>query len=51
MFTDDSIAKFDLDNLFKTGAKIIKKLYRFGILNEDYNFSNNKVVALCLMIV
>ena len=42
----DSIPEFDLDNLFKTGNKIIKELYRFGILNEDYNFSDDKIVAL-----
>ncbi|WP_034044888.1 HD family phosphohydrolase [Wocania ichthyoenteri] len=42
----DSIPEFDLDNLFKTGNLIIKELYRFGILNEDYNFSDNKVIAL-----
>ncbi|MFD1162407.1 HD family phosphohydrolase [Hwangdonia seohaensis] len=42
----DSISKTDLDNLLKTGHKIIDELYRFGILNEDYSFSDNQVVAL-----
>ena len=42
----DSTVEFDLDNLFKAGNKIIKKLYEFGILNEDYNFSDNKVVVI-----
>ncbi|WP_341215001.1 HDIG domain-containing metalloprotein [uncultured Wocania sp.] len=42
----DSISEFDLDKLFKTGNKIIKELYQFGILNEDYNFSDNKVIVL-----
>jgi len=45
VFTD-SIADFDLDKLFKTGNKVIKELYRFGILNENYNFSDNRVVAI-----
>ena len=39
----DSIPEFELDQLFKAGHNIIKELYQFGILNEDYNFSDNKV--------
>lgn len=42
----DSISTRTTDKLLKTGHEIIKKLYRFGILNEDYNFSDNKVVVL-----
>ncbi len=42
----DSVAKFELDKLFKTGNRIINKLYQFGILNEDYNFPDNKVVTI-----
>lgn len=45
-YFSDSISEFDLDKLFKTGNKIIKELYQFGILNEDYNFSDNKVIVL-----
>ncbi|MCF7569150.1 HDIG domain-containing protein [Sabulilitoribacter arenilitoris] len=45
IFTD-SIAEFDLDNLFNTGNKIIKELYQFGILNEDYKFSESKLVVI-----
>lgn len=42
----DSVPDLDIDNLFRAGKKIIEELYRFGILNEDYDFSDDKVAAL-----
>ncbi|MFD1615147.1 HD family phosphohydrolase [Gelatiniphilus marinus] len=42
----DSIPALDLDNLYTSGKIIIEELYQFGILNEDYNFPDNKIVAL-----
>ncbi|PIA81210.1 phosphohydrolase [Gaetbulibacter sp. 4G1] len=42
----DSITKFNLDELLKTGNVIISELYQFGILNEDYSFPDNKVVTI-----
>lgn len=42
----DSISRNTRYKLLKTGRNIIKKLYRFGILNEDYNFLESKIVVL-----
>ena len=42
----DSIPKSDRNALFLTGKQIINELYEFGILNEDYNFPENKSVVL-----
>ncbi len=42
----DSIPKRELAKIRKVGSDIISELYEFGVLSENYNFSNNKTVAL-----
>ncbi len=42
----DSISNFNLNELYRAGNTTIDKLYQFGILNEDYNFPENKVVTI-----
>lgn len=42
----DSIPRRELANIKKGGSNIISELYEFGVLSENYNFSNNKAVAL-----
>lgn len=42
----DSIPRQTLNGLLKAGKKIIKELYQHGILNEDYNFADDKVVTI-----
>jgi len=38
----DSIAPKKINNLFKTGERIINQLYENGVLNENYAFQENK---------
>jgi putative nucleotidyltransferase with HDIG domain len=38
----DSIAPKKINNLFKTGERIINQLYENGVLNENYAFQENR---------
>ncbi len=42
----DSLPKLESNILFKTGEQIIDKLYFFGVLSENYNFTDNKTVII-----
>jgi putative nucleotidyltransferase with HDIG domain len=42
----DSIPKLELKILYNTGESIIDELYDYGILNENYNFPQNKTVTI-----
>ncbi|MFH4965650.1 HDIG domain-containing metalloprotein [Gaetbulibacter sp. M235] len=42
----DSLPRLESNILFKTGEKIIDELYFFGVLSENYNFPDNKTVAI-----
>jgi putative nucleotidyltransferase with HDIG domain len=42
----DSIPKLELNILFDVGERIIDDLYLYGILNENYNFPENKTVTI-----
>lgn len=42
----DSIPKTVLNELSEVGNEIITELYHFGILNEDYNFPEDRVVVI-----
>lgn len=42
----DSILKVERTKLFKAGETIITELYQFGVLSEDYEFSETKVAIL-----
>ncbi|MGK0254185.1 MAG: putative nucleotidyltransferase with HDIG domain [Mariniflexile sp.] len=42
----DSISKKTLNSLYKTGQEIITELYSFGVLSENYNFSNERAIAI-----
>ncbi|MDX1773709.1 hypothetical protein DFR65_102494 [Oceanihabitans sediminis] len=38
----DSISKNQLNTLYKTGELVLDKLYSYGVLNENFNFSEEK---------
>ena len=42
----DTIPKLELNILFDVGERIIDDLYFYGILNENYNFSENKTITI-----
>ncbi len=42
----DSISRILSNKLYKTGEEIIARLYLFGVLGEDYNFSNDKAIVV-----
>jgi cyclic-di-AMP phosphodiesterase PgpH len=42
----DSVPKSTLDNIYNTGISIISELYHFGILNENYNYPDDRVVVI-----
>ncbi|MEN3325160.1 HDIG domain-containing metalloprotein [Mariniflexile soesokkakense] len=42
----DSIPKRTLENLNKVGREIISEFYAFGVLNESYNFSEDRAIAI-----
>jgi len=42
----DSIPKLELNILFDAGERIIDDLYLYGILNENYNFPENKTITI-----
>lgn len=42
----DSLPKLELKILYNTGESIIDELYDYGILNENYNFPQNKTVTI-----
>ena len=42
----DTIPKLKLNILFDVGERIIDDLYLYGILNENYNFSENKTITI-----
>ena len=42
----DSIPKTLYNKLYKAGEMIISELYLFGVLSEDYNFSNDKAIVV-----
>jgi hypothetical protein len=42
----DSIPKKTLNNLYKVGQEIISEFYAFGVLNESYNFSEDRAIAI-----
>lgn len=42
----DSIPKRTLDNLYKVGQEIISEFYAFGVLNESYNFTEDRAIAI-----
>ncbi|MFG6686102.1 HD family phosphohydrolase [Mariniflexile sp. HNIBRBA6329] len=45
-FFSDSISKKTFNNLFKVGQEIITELYAFGVLNESYDFAENRAIAI-----
>ncbi|MDO7173679.1 HD family phosphohydrolase [Mariniflexile sp. AS56] len=42
----DSISKRTLNSLYKVGNEIISEFYAFGVLNESYNFSEDRGIAI-----
>lgn len=42
----DSLPRLESNILFKAGEQIIDELYFFGVLSENYNFPDNKTVAI-----
>ncbi|WP_372754538.1 HD family phosphohydrolase [Mariniflexile sp.] len=42
----DSLPKRSLANLYKVGEEIITAFYAFGVLNENYNFQEQKAIAI-----
>ncbi|WP_100615329.1 HD family phosphohydrolase [Confluentibacter citreus] len=42
----DSLPKSTRDNIYVTGNKIISELYHFGVLNEDYNYPDDRVAVI-----
>ncbi|WP_111309435.1 HD family phosphohydrolase [Confluentibacter sediminis] len=42
----DSLSKSKLKSLYNAGNEIIKELYHFGILNENYNFPDDRVTVI-----
>jgi len=42
----DSLPKSTLDNIYNTGTKIISELYHFGILDENYNYPDDRVAVI-----
>src|SRR5690606_7725993 len=42
----DSLSKRTRDNIYNTGNEIITELYHFGILNENYNYPEDRVVVI-----
>ena len=42
----DTIPKLELNILFDVGERIIDDLYLYGILNENYNFPENKTITI-----
>ncbi len=42
----DSISRLQRNILYKTGERIINELYLFGVLNENYNFPDNKTAII-----
>ncbi|GAA3651842.1 HD family phosphohydrolase [Flavivirga jejuensis] len=42
----DSISRTVSKKLYKAGEAIISELYLFGVLGEDYDFSDNKAIVL-----
>ncbi|MDD7886970.1 HD family phosphohydrolase [Flavivirga sp. 57AJ16] len=42
----DSIPKTTSDKLYKAGEMIIAELYLFGVLGENYHFSNDKAIVI-----
>tara|TARA_R110002050_G_scaffold24083_2_gene64244 strand:+ start:33312 stop:35360 length:2049 start_codon:yes stop_codon:yes gene_type:complete len=43
---NDSILKKELPRIYNLGERIIDELYAFGVLNENYDFSNDKSVVI-----
>ncbi|MDO5981357.1 HD family phosphohydrolase [Flavivirga spongiicola] len=42
----DSISRTIFNKLYKAGEMIIAELYLFGVLSENYNFSNDKAIVV-----
>lgn len=42
----DSIYRNKKDKLFKVGNQILSNLYQYGVLNEDYEFPDDKTVVI-----
>lgn len=42
----DTISKKELNAIYKTGESIISELYKYGVLNENYSFRDDKTVRL-----
>lgn len=42
----DSISKRQLTSIYKAGENIISELYSFGVVTENYNFSDDKTVVI-----
>lgn len=42
----DSVSKKTLTNLYKVGEDIINEIYSFGVLNESYNYSDERAIAI-----
>ena len=42
----DSLSVEVLDDLYRVGKSIISELYEYGVLNENYDFKDNRTVAV-----
>lgn len=42
----DSLVRSDRRNLYKTGKETIEELYRYGVLDDDYDFPEDKSVII-----
>src|SRR5690606_25309715 len=42
----DSLPRRIRDNLYNTGNEIISELYHFGVLTENYNYPDDRVVVI-----
>tara|TARA_R110000868_G_scaffold358814_3_gene620536 strand:- start:416 stop:2464 length:2049 start_codon:yes stop_codon:yes gene_type:complete len=42
----DSVSKRELNKLYRVGKEIIKELYFFGVLTENYNFPPDKMAVI-----
>ncbi|WP_100612910.1 HD family phosphohydrolase [Confluentibacter lentus] len=42
----DSLPKSTRDDVYNTGTKIISELYHYGILNENYNYPDDRVAVI-----
>ena len=42
----DSLPKRTRDNIYNTGNEIISELYQFGVLNENYNYPDDRIAVI-----